>query len=125
VWLGGQAHLITGGRPLECASMSEQQPSTIPEFIDAIRAGLVCERCGGYIGSLGTKSYLPPPYPVALDKIPADDEVAALVGFEWYMLGRLRDRNFTLLHPEIDGACVSMREWLAHEHGEDDEEGDE
>jgi hypothetical protein len=103
------------------------QPTTVPEFIEAIRAGLVCERCGRYIGSLGATTYLPPPYPVALDKITADDEVSALVGFEWHMLGRLRDGNFTIRHPEIDGACVTMREWLARddEEGNDEEEEDE
>jgi hypothetical protein len=100
----------------------DQQPTTLPEFIEAIRAGLVCERCGRYIGSLGSQKYVPPPYPVALDKITSDDEVAALVGFEWHMLGRLRDANFTLRHPEIDGRCVTMREWLAHAHGETDED---
>ncbi len=99
----------------------QPQPTTIPEFIEAIRSGLVCVRCGRYIGSLGATTYLPPPYPVALDKITPDDEVSALVGFEWHMLGRLRDGNFTIRHPEIDGRCVTMREWLSHEHGEDDE----
>ena len=98
------------------------QPSTIPEFIDAIRSGLVCERCGRYIGSLGATTYLPPPYAVALDKIASDDEVSALVGFEWHMLGRLRDGNFTIRHPEIDGACVTMREWLARQDDDDDDE---
>jgi hypothetical protein len=102
----------------------DTQPATIPEFIDAIRAGLLCERCGRYIGSLGNEKYVPPPYPVALDKITSDDEVAALVGFEWYMLGRLREGNFTIRHPEIDGRCATMREWLAHEHGEEDDEDD-
>ena len=104
------------------APMSTEAPATLPEFIEAIREGLVCERCGRYIGSLGASTYLPPPYPVALDKIQADDEVAALVGFEWYLLGRLRDGNFTVVHPDIDGRCASMREWLAHEHGNEDDE---
>lgn len=83
------------------------------EFITAIREGLVCARCGRYVGSLAAKTYLPPPYPVALDRIGADDEVAALVGFEWHMLGRKRQGNFTIAHPERDGTCVSVREWLA------------
>ncbi len=98
------------------------QPGTLTEFIAAIRAGLVCARCGRYVGSLGAKTYLPPPYPVSLDKIPSDDEVAALVGFEWHMLGRLREGNFTIRHPEVDGRCVTMRQWLAHEHEDDDDE---
>ena len=101
------------------------QPTTLAEFIEAIRAGLVCVRCGRYIGSLGAKKYLPPPYPVALDKISSDDEVAALVGFEWHMLGRLREGNFTIRHPEVDGRCVTMREWSAHEHGDDEDEGED
>ena len=100
--------------------MSETAPESIPEFISAIRGGLLCDRCGRYIGGLGETSYVPPPYPVALDKITSDDEVAALVGFEWYMVGRLREGNFTIRHPEIDGRCATMREWLSHEHGEDD-----
>lgn len=101
---------------------NETQPATLPEFIDAIRSGLVCERCGRYIGSLGASTYLPPPYPVALDRISSDDEIAALVGFEWHMLGRLRNANFTIRHPEIDGRCATMREWLAHEHGDYEDE---
>jgi hypothetical protein len=97
-------------------------PKTLAEFIDAIRAELVCARCGRYIGSLAASRFLPAPYPVALDKIGADDEVAALVGFEWHMVQRLRDGNFTIAHPEIDGRCVSMREWLAHD---DSDSGDD
>ena len=97
------------------------QPTTVTEFIEAIRAGLVCDRCGRYIGTLGLKKYLPPPYPVALDKIAADDEVAALVGFEWHMLGRLREGNFTIRHPQLDGRCSSLREWAAA----NDDDGDE
>lgn len=95
------------------------QPGTLAEFIEAIRAGLVCARCGRYVGSLGAGRYLPPPYPVSLDKIGADDEVAALVGFEWHMLNLVRDGRFTIAHPERDGKCVSLREWAAEE---DDEE---
>jgi hypothetical protein len=98
----------------------DRQPSSIPEFIEAIRAGLVCERCGRYIGSLGPSRYVPPPYPLALDKIGPSDEVAALVGFEWHMLGRLRDGNFTIRHPAVDGRCVSVREWLSREDEEDE-----
>jgi hypothetical protein len=92
---------------------SNNQPQTLPEFIDAIRAGLRCDKCGRYIGSLGQKQYLPPPYPVALDKIGADDEVAALIGFEWHMLGLLREGKFTIRHPQLDDRCVSVREWAA------------
>jgi hypothetical protein len=92
------------------------------EFIAAIREGLVCGRCGRYVGSLAARTYLPPPYPVALDKIGADDEVAALVGFEWHMLGRMRQGNFTIFHPERDGKCVSIREWLAADDDESDAE---
>jgi hypothetical protein len=102
----------------------ETQPSTIPELIAAIRDGLVCERCGRYIGSLGEKNYVPPPYPIALDRISDEDEVAALVGYEWHMVGRLRDRNFTLRHPEIEGRCVSMREWLERDDDVDEDDED-
>jgi hypothetical protein len=93
-------------------------PTTLPEFIEAIRAGLLCGLCGRYIGSLGPASYAPPPYPIALDKIGPDDEVAAQVGFEWHMLGRLREGNFIIRHPAVDGRCVSVREWLAREDEE-------
>ncbi len=93
-------------------------PATLSEFIDAVRAGLVCDRCGRYVGSLAQKKYLPPAYPVALDKIPADDEAAALVGFEWYMLNRMREGNFVIRHPQGRGGCVSLREWAEQE--EDD-----
>jgi len=91
------------------------QPKTIGEYIDEIRKGLVCGRCGRYVGSLAAKKYLPPPYPVAVGAIPPDDEVSSLVAFEWHMLGLLRGGNFTLRHPERDGRCVTMREWLADE----------
>ena len=97
------------------------QPKTIREFIEALHEGLVCDRCGRYVGSLGEERYLPPPYPVALDRI-EDDEVRALVGFEWHMLGRMRGGNFTIRHPEIDGRCVSYREWIAADAEDEDEE---
>jgi hypothetical protein len=102
---------------------TQRQPQSLTEFIEAIRAGFVCDKCGRYVGSLGTRTYLPPPYPVALDKIPADDEVAALVGFEWHMLQRLRDGNFTLRHPQLEGRCSSLREWAQAQadDGDDDE----
>ena len=100
-------------------------PSSINEFIEAIRAGLVCDRCGRYVGSLAARKYLPPPYPVALDKITADDEVSALVGFEWHMLNRLRNGNFTIRHPQGRGRCVSLREWaeLDDDDAEDESPG--
>jgi hypothetical protein len=93
-------------------------PQTLREFIDALREGLVCDRCGKYVGSLATKRYLPPPYPVALDKI-SDDEVEALIGFEWHMLDRMRHGNFTIRHPQSKGRCVSFREWISE--GRDDD----
>ncbi|HEX5479172.1 MAG TPA: hypothetical protein VFY79_05580 [Dehalococcoidia bacterium] len=100
------------------------QPKTIREFIDALHEGLICDRCGRYVGSLGEQRYLPPPYPIALDLID-DDEVRALVGFEWHMLGRMRGGNFTIRHPEIDGRCVSYREWIATDDDGDEEYEDE
>lgn len=94
------------------------QAKTIGEYIQEIRKGLVCDRCGRYVGSLATKKYLPPPYPVAVGEIPVDDEVSSLVAFEWHMLGLLRGGSFSIRHPEKDGRCVSIREWL-----EDEEDG--
>jgi len=99
------------------------EPRSLNDYIAEIRQGLVCGRCGKYIGSLALKRYLPPPYPVALDRITADQEVEALTGFEWHMLGRLRRGNFTIMHPEIDGRCVSVREWV--ESGFDDDDGED
>ncbi len=96
-------------------------PKTLAEFIDALREGLVCDRCGKYVGSLAKKRYLPPPYPVALDGVP-DDEVQALIAFEWHMLDRLQRGNFTIRHPQRDGHCVTFREWLADDDEEDDED---
>ncbi len=96
---------------------------SLNDYIAEIRHGLVCARCGVYVGSLAITHYLPPPYPVALDRITAEQEVEALIGFEWYMLGRLRGGNFTLAHPEIDGRCVSVRAWA--ESVDDDDEVDE
>ena len=92
--------------------MTAAQPQTLREYIDALRAGLVCDRCGKYVGSLAAKRYLPPPYPGALDKI-GDDEVEALIGFEWHMLDRMRNGNFTIRHPQRKGRCISFREWIA------------
>lgn len=90
---------------------AERQPATLREFIEALHESLVCDRCGRYVGSLGSKRYLPPPYPVALDRV-RDDDVRALVGFEWHMRDRLRAGNFVIRHPQIDGRCVTYREWL-------------
>jgi len=90
------------------------QPSTIGDYIAELRRGLVCERCGRYVGGLGDGRYLPPPYPVAV--APAtDDELAALIAFEWHMLGRMQQGNFVICHPQRAGRCVSYREWLAGE----------
>jgi hypothetical protein len=99
----------------------EPVPRTVGDFINILRTEYVCSRCGRYIGSLAPTRYLPPPYPVALDKVGTDDEVAALVGFEWYMLKRLREGNFVLRHPQRRGRCVSIREW-AESDDDDDEE---
>ncbi|MBI2723738.1 MAG: hypothetical protein HYX50_01625 [Chloroflexi bacterium] len=97
------------------------QPTSLPEYIEAIRRELVCHRCGKYIGSLAEQQYLPPAYPIALDQIPAEREAEALIAFEWHMVQRQRNGNFRIAHPSIDGRCVSMREWLAD--GEDEDEG--
>lgn len=96
----------------------DRQPATLNEFIDAVRAGLVCDRCGRYVGSLGPTTYRPPAYPVALDKISPSDEVAALVGFEWHLLGRMREGNFVIRHPQSRGRCVSLRQWVEEEEDE-------
>ena len=101
--------------------MTTAQPQTLREFIDALRAGLVCDKCGKYVGSLAAKRYLPPPYPVALDKI-GDDEVEALIGFEWHMVQLLQAGRFVIRHPQVDGRCVSFREWVESDSDEDDEE---
>jgi hypothetical protein len=97
-------------------------PRTIGEYLEAIRGGLVCDRCGRYVGSLAATRYLPPPYPVALGRLRPEDEAEALVAFEWHMLGRLREGGFTIRHPQVDGRCVSIREWA---EAEVDEEGEE
>jgi hypothetical protein len=92
-----------------------EQPKTLAEFIDAIRADLVCDRCGAYIGGLALKRFKPAPYPVALGKIGVEDEAEALIGFEWYMVAQLRAGKFTVRHAQLDGACVSFREWAEDE----------
>jgi hypothetical protein len=94
------------------------QPRTLGDLITEVRSGLVCDRCGRYVGSLAEKTYLPPNYPVAVSK--EDDEVSALVTFEIHMLERLRRGNFAIRHPQKDGRCVSIREWM-----EDDETGED
>lgn len=102
-----------------------QAPKSLAEYIADIRQGLVCDRCGKYVGSLAERRYLPPPYPVALDKIAAEDEVEALIGFEWHMLNRMRKGNFTIRHPQRDGQCVTFREWVESEDGYDEDEAGE
>ena len=99
-------------------AMSET-PKRIGDFITEIRTGLVCARCGKYIGSLAPRRYLPPPYPVALEPISSDDEVDALIGFEWHMLGLLREGRFVIQHPERDGHCITFREWMESDDEED------
>jgi len=100
-----------------------QAPKSLADYIAEIRQGLVCDRCGKYVGSLDQHRYLPPPYAVALGKLTADDEVEALIGFERHMLDRMRKGNFTIRHPQRDGQCVTLREWIAGEgEDEDDEE---
>ena len=103
--------------------MVQQRPRTSSEFIDAIRSSLVCDRCGKYIGGLARKRFLPAPYPVALGMIGAEDEADALIGFEWHMVGLLRNGKFTLRHPQMGGRCVNFREWAARDDGV--AEGDE
>ncbi|MBI5289354.1 MAG: hypothetical protein HY873_10335 [Chloroflexi bacterium] len=100
-------------------------PRTMAEYIEAIRAGLVCERCGRYVGSLAAKAYLPPLFPIAFEDIPADDEARSLIQFEWHLLGMMRQGKFVIRHPEKDGKCVSVREWAESDDDEDAEVGDE
>lgn len=90
------------------------------DLIEEVRSGLVCDKCGHYVGSLAARTYLPPNYPVAVSKDRLDDEVGALVTFELHMLDRLRKGNFVIRHPQKDDHCVTMREWL-----EDDEDDGE
>ncbi len=97
------------------------QPRTLAEFIDAVREGLTCDRCGKYVGAIARKRFRPAPYPVALDKIGADDEAEALIGFEWYMVSLLRQSKFVIRHPQLDDHCVTFREWAADEDDDDDE----
>lgn len=95
-------------------------PTTLTDYIETIRAGYVCSRCHRYVGSLANSEYVPPPYPVHVDGLSEQDEVQALVRFEWHMLGLLNQRKFTLAHPERDGVCVPIAEW-SREDPEDEE----
>ena len=101
-----------------------QQPKTLAEFITEIRGGLVCDRCGKYVGSLAERRYLPPPYPVALEQITPDNEVEALIAFERHMLNRMRNGNFTIRHPQVDGKCATFREWIEREDDDYEDEED-
>lgn len=101
-------------------------PKTLRDLVGEVRAQLVCDRCGKYLGSLAPTRYLPAPYPVQLGPIGMDDEAAALVGFELHMVSLVREGRFALRHPQAKGRCVSVREWLAEGDEDDDyEEGDE
>lgn len=103
----------------------DQEPKSLADWIIELRATLLCYRCGKYVGGLGPRRYLPPPYPVALGKIASEDEVEVLIGFESHMMGRVRKANFRISHPQRDGGCVSFREWVAGNDDEDDEANDE
>jgi hypothetical protein len=102
-----------------------QEPKSLAERISETRSGLVCWRCGKYVGSLGLKRYLPPAYPVALDKINAEEEAEALIGFESHMIARVRRGNFRISHAQVGGRCSSFREWVESEHEGDDAEAGE
>ena len=97
------------------------QRKTLAEFIEAIRAGLVCDHCGRYVGCLAKKRFLPAPYPVALDKVGVDDEAEALIGFEWHMMNLLRQGKFVIRHPQRDGGCITFREWVAEDNEDEDD----
>jgi hypothetical protein len=88
------------------------EPRSLAELISEVRSDLVCSRCGKYVGSLGGTKYVPPPYPVALQDLTAEDEAAVLIGFESHMVGLLRQGNFRISHPQVDGRCSSFREWV-------------
>ena len=95
---------------------------SLSDYIREIRGGLVCDRCRRYVGSLSNARYVPPPYRIAIERIEADDEASTLIGFEWHMLGLLRQGKFTLRHPQSKGRCVSIREWYAEQEESDDED---
>jgi hypothetical protein len=99
--------------------MADVRGSTLQQMIEELRAGLVCDRCGRYVGSLGPTKYRPAPYPVALDRLTDEDEVPVLIGFERYMLALLREGKFTLRHPQVDGRCATVAEWAAARADED------
>jgi hypothetical protein len=99
-----------------------ENPRTLGDLIQEARKGLVCDRCGRYVGSLAEKTYLPANYPVAVAKERMDDEVGALITFELHMIDRMRQGNFVIRHPQKDGRCVSVREWLADDDEDDGEE---
>ncbi|MEX2224871.1 MAG: hypothetical protein WEB52_00320 [Dehalococcoidia bacterium] len=98
------------------------EPRTLADLIDEVRKGLICDRCGRYVGSLAEKTYLPPAYAVAVSKDRLDDEVGALIAFERHIIERLRRGNFVIRHPQKDGRCVSIQEWLADDDEEEDDE---
>lgn len=97
-----------------------EPPQTIGQYIDAIREGLVCDRCGKYVGSLAARRFLPAPYPVALAKLGPDAEAEALIGYEWHLVQEIRSGKYVIRHPERDGQCVSFREWVASDDEDDD-----
>lgn len=103
--------------------MSTEAPRSLAEYIETIRDGLVCNRCGRYVGSLTTNRFIPPLYPIAFEDVPPDDEARSLVSFEWHLLGMLRQGKFVIRHPEREGACISIEQWAAEE--EDDGEEDD
>lgn len=85
--------------------------------IATVRDGLVCGRCGRYVGQLSATQYLPPIYPIAM-RDDSDDEGRALLEFEWHLLGMLRQGNFSLVHPERNGVCLTLEDWA---HTDDDD----
>jgi hypothetical protein len=85
--------------------------------VTTLRASFICDQCGRYLGSIGESGYLPPPYPVAVASVQLDDE--ALFAFEWHMVELMRNGKFTFRHPQIDGRCVSIREWYRDRYGDE------
>ncbi len=104
--------------------MSEQ-PRTLADFIEAVRAGLTCDRCGRYVGALARTRFRPAPYPVALDKIGVENEAEALTGFEWHMVGLLRQEKFVIRHPQRDGRCVSFSDWADDDQDDAAKDGED
>ncbi len=99
-----------------------QQPRILSELIGTIRGALICDGCGKYVGGLAPTRFVPAPYPVALSEIGPDEEAEALIGFESYMAGLLRDGKFIIRHPQIQRRCVSFREWAGR--NDDADEGE-